>query len=197
VTVEELEPGLWRWTALHPDWKEEADWEPDVGCVYAELPEATVLIDPLVPLAAEDRERFLEALDRDVERRGLPLVLLLTCEWHRRSTDELVERYGATVGELPAGVLALPFEVAAETMYWLPAFSTLVPGDALVGDGAGGLRVCPDSWLDGEDAPGRLRQDLRALLDLPVERILVSHGEPVREGASAALVRALEDDARL
>jgi hypothetical protein len=193
VTVEELEPGLWRWQALHPDWRESADWEPDVGCVYAELPDATVLIDPLVPFAVEDRARFLEALDHDVERRAVPLSLLLTCEWHRRSTDELVERYGATVGELPDGVLALPFEIASETMYWLPAFGTLVPGDALLGDGAGGLRVCPDAWLEGAEAPALLRRDLRALLDLPVERVLVSHGDPVREGGRAALARALDE----
>src|SRR5438128_1127857 len=54
--------GLWRWTAFHPEWKE------DVGCVYYASSEAVVLIDPLVPQEAE--ERFWNALDRDVERAG-------------------------------------------------------------------------------------------------------------------------------
>jgi glyoxylase-like metal-dependent hydrolase (beta-lactamase superfamily II) len=191
VTVDEVAPGLWRWTAPHPEWKEGDDWERDVGCVYYEAPDATVLVDPLVP-GDEERGRFYEALDRDVERRGLPVAVLLTCEWHRRSTDDLVERYGAEVGALPREVLALPFEVAEETMYWLPEHAALVTGDVLLGDG-GGLRICPDSWLDG-DAPGVLRQDLRALLDLPIERVLVSHGAPVLADGRAALVRALADD---
>ena len=105
MNVTQLAPGLWRWTAPHPDWKEGDDWERDVGCVYYEAGEATVLIDPLVP---EERELFFEALDRDVARRGLPLTILLTCVWHERSRDELTERYGA--GDTrPAGVEAFEF----------------------------------------------------------------------------------------
>jgi hypothetical protein len=148
-----------------------------------------VLIDPLVP-DGEERERFHRALDRDVERRGLPVVVLLTCEWHRRSADEVAARYGASIGRLPEGVVAVPFELVAETMYWIPAEGTLVPGDSLMGDGDGGLRICPDTWLQG-DAPERLRVALRALLDLPVERVLVSHGAPVLADVRAALERAL------
>ena len=83
MEVSELGPGLWRWTASHPDWHADADWERDVGCVYYESPAATVLIDPLIP---PERQRFLDALDRDVERRGLPVSILLTCAWHSRSS---------------------------------------------------------------------------------------------------------------
>jgi hypothetical protein len=36
-----------------------------------------------------------------------------------------------------------------------------------------------------------LRERLRFLLDLPIEAILVSHGEPVLDDAHAALTRAL------
>src|SRR6266567_1702742 len=98
--------GLWRWTAPHPNWEnwpEHDELSPDVGCVYYEADDATVLIDPLVP--GEEEERFFGHLDADVERRGLPVVILLTCAWHRRSASELAERYGARVGgELPDGV---------------------------------------------------------------------------------------------
>ena len=55
MNVSELAPGLWRWTALHPDWKEGEGWEQEVGCVYYEAADATVLIDPLVPA---EQERF-------------------------------------------------------------------------------------------------------------------------------------------
>jgi len=187
MKVVELAPGLWRWTGAHPDWNEGADWEQEVGCVYYEAPGATVLIDPLVP---PERDRFFDALDRDVERRGLPVSILLTCAWHGRSSDELAECYGASRDSSVAGVVALAFPVAEETMYWLPDHRTLVTGDSLMGDSAGGITVCPDTWLEG-DAPQVLRQELRSLLELPVERVLVSHGEPVLEGGRAALEHAL------
>jgi glyoxylase-like metal-dependent hydrolase (beta-lactamase superfamily II) len=189
VIVTELAPGLWRWTAPHPNWKDGADWEQNVGCVYYEAADATVLIDPLVP---EERERFLEALDRDVERRGLPVAILLTCAWHGRSAGELTERYGAARDGSVENVVAVPFPIAEETMYWLPDHGTLVTGDSLMGDGSGGITVCPDTWLEG-DAPEVLRRELHTLLDLPVNRVLVSHGEPVLADGRAALERALGD----
>ena len=98
--------GLWRWTAPHPNWENWPDHEREpreVGCVYYEAEDATVLIDPLVPAGEEDD--FFRHLDADVERRGLPVVILLTAEWHRRSADELAARYDARIGGAPpAGV---------------------------------------------------------------------------------------------
>jgi glyoxylase-like metal-dependent hydrolase (beta-lactamase superfamily II) len=191
MDVDQLAPGLWRWTAPHPDWTEGDDWEREVGCVYYEAPEATVLIDPLVPPAA-DRDRFFEALDRDVERRGLAVAIVLTCEWHGRSAQELAERYGAT-GEARRGLEAHELPEIEERVWWIPEHGALVPGDVLLGDGAGGLRVCPDSWLGERSSHESIRAALHPLLDLPVERVLVSHGEPVLEGGRHALERALRD----
>jgi hypothetical protein len=186
MTVTELAPGLWRWTAPHPDWKDGAGWEQEVGCIYYEAPDATVLFDPLVP---PEREPFFEALDRDVERRGLPLTILLTCTWHERSAAELAERYGA--GDVPpAGVESFPLPEIEETVWWLPEHAALVPGDVLLG-APEGVRVCPDSWLGEHSSPASIRGALRPLLDLPVERILVSHGEPVLERGREALEGAL------
>ena len=188
MTVTEVAPGLWRWTAPHPEWQEGQGWEQEVGCVYYEAAGATVLIDPLVPVEAE-RERFFEALDRDVDRRGAPVTILLTCTWHERSAAELAERYGAGDSP-PAGVEAFVVPAIEETLWWLPEHAALVAGDVLLG-APDGIRMCPDSWLAGQASPASIRDALRPLLDLPVERILVSHGEPVLEGGLAALQRAL------
>ena len=194
MQVEQLAPGLWRWLAPHPGWEPNpepgspADWPRDVGCVYYEAPEAVVLIDPLVP---PERAAFLEALDRDVERLGLPVAILLTVSWHERSAGELATRYDAG-REAPSGVVALHVERAQETLYWLPEPATLVSGDVLIGADGGGVRVCPDSWLPNGTGSPEVRAALRTLLDLPLERILVSHGEPVLADAPAALLAALE-----
>jgi glyoxylase-like metal-dependent hydrolase (beta-lactamase superfamily II) len=189
VDVLEIEPGLWRWTAPHPEWNEAADWERDVGCVYYEAPGATVLIDPLVP-EGDDRDRFYEALDRDVERRGLPVAVLLTCEWHARSAEEIAQRYG-TSAEGREGLEAHELPEVEERIWWIPEHGALVPGDVLLGDREDGLRVCPDSWLGGSSTHESIRAALRPLLELPVERVLVSHGAPVLADGRAALERAL------
>src|SRR5256885_952836 len=96
---------------------------------------------------------------------------------------------------MPAGVDALAFGDFQATMYWLPGPAALVPGDLLIGDGEGGVRMCPESWLHGY-LPGdrrgaELRDALRPLLELPVEHVLASHGSPVLGGGHAALERAL------
>ena len=186
VETMEIAPGLWRWTAPHPDWKKGDDWDQAVGCVYYEAQAATVLVDPLVP---PERDRFLEALDRDVERRGLPVSVLITVPWHARSAAELAGRYGKG-DAAPAGVEPFPLPEIEETLWWLPEHGALVAGDALLG-APGGVRVCPDSWLDERSSPLSIRETLRPLLDLPIERVLVSHGEPVLEDGRAALERAL------
>src|SRR5262249_23249473 len=77
--------GLWRWTGFHPEWKEQ------VGCVYYASPEAVVLLDPPVPQGAE--ERFWSALDRDVQRAGVPVHVLVSVHWHTRSARAIVKRY--------------------------------------------------------------------------------------------------------
>lgn len=195
--MEELAPGLHRWTARHPDWEpgaepgSPADWPPEVGSVAYEAPDALVLIDPLVADWAP--------LDALVERCGRPVVVLTTMRFHGRSRDEVAERYGAelrthTAGP-PAGVRRIPIEGMDESMVHLEAPRALIPGDRLLGD-AGGLRLCPESWLgyiDRSAPPGHaaLRAALAPLLELDVELVLTSHGEPVRNDGAAALRAAL------
>ena len=192
MRVQEVASGLWRWTGLHPEWQPSdarppQGWDQEVGCVYYEAADAVVLVDPLAP--PEDEERFWAALDRDVERAGKPVRILLTVAWHGRSAEAVAERYGAvTEGSLPAGVEAYAAPAGEETVYRLPEHGALVFGDVVLG-ADGGVRLCPESWLTGTRA--RLKEELRPLLELPVERLLVSHGEPVLEDGRAALALAL------
>jgi hypothetical protein len=186
MRVDEVAAGLWCWTGEHPDWTPESDWPQEVGCVYFEAPDAVLLLDPLIP--PEDRVRFLEALDRDVERAAKPVAVLLTTESHTRSRDELVERYGAETGTSPEGVERRDTTWYGEVLYWLAEPRAIVTGDAVLGGGEAGVRLA-DEWL-GEDRE-RVRGALLPLLELPVERVLVTHGEPVLEGGHDALVRAL------
>ena len=194
MEVTRVADGLWRWTAPHPEWKAGGGWDRDVGCVYCETGDAVVLVDPLVPDDPDDRTRFLEALDRDVARVGDPVVVLLTCTWHERSGAELADRYGGRVvaggdGALPPGVRLLDVPSGPELLVWLEDHASLVPGDVLLGTDAG-IDLCPASWLESRSR-SELVRELRPALDLPVERVLISHGPPVLEGGRDALARLL------
>lgn len=217
MEIEQIRPRLWRWTATHPDWSPESGgsdgWESEVSCHALVEEDALVLIDPLVP--ADDEERFWHALDSDVEHHGPPQILL-TVYWHARSAQTIFDRYpGARVwvpevatekarerveftdtfasgDTLPGGVE--PWEshdTTGEVLLWIPSQRALAAGDILLGTPEGGVRVCPDSWLAEGVAPADVRDALRTLLDLPIELLLLGHGEPVRENAHAALDEAL------
>lgn len=168
-----------------------------MGCVLAHVDERAVFVDPLLP---GDETAFWARYDEAVGDR--PVHVLTTIRFHGRSREAIAERYGGEVvtslRRLPSSVEALRFRAADETMFWLPAHGALVPGDRIIGDEPEGVRLCPDSWLTYLTPPltqRDLRALLRPLLDLPVERILVSHGAPVLSGGAAAL-RALLSDAR-
>ena len=69
------------------------------------------------------------------------------------------------------------------------AHRALVLGDLVIGR-EGGLRL-PRTWIGEEHYPAVV-ESLRPLLDLPVERVLVTHGEPVLEAGREALAAALD-----
>ena len=89
MAAQEIQAGLFRWTAPHPDWTSESDWDQMVGSVLYDLPEIVVLIDPLLP--SDGREEFLGWLDGVVGSR--PVTVLTTIRWHRRDREQLAERY--------------------------------------------------------------------------------------------------------
>jgi hypothetical protein len=209
MEVTRIADRLWRWSTYYGEWRDE------VGSVYVEADDAIVLIDPLVPEERDEAERFWRALDRDVERAGAPVHVLVTVFWHVRSAAEVVRRYrgrlhaasrarapierraGLTSAvfrpgdPLPGGVEALPSGRATEVVFWLAAHAAVVPGDVLLGDAGGGVRLCPESWLPSGVGHAELRTALAPLLELPVERVLVSHGAPVLGDGQDALAKAL------
>lgn len=200
MSAVELAGGLMRWTAPHPEWKWDArpgsssDWDQMVGSVLYELPETVVLFDPLLP--EEDREGFLARLDERIA--GRPVSILTTIRWHRRDRELLAERYRANGtgawNAVPKGVVPRPLRGAGETVYWLPGASALIFGDRLIAAGPGEVELCPESWLEDVtvDRAGLARL-MAPLLELPVELLVISHGEPVLHDGRAALARALHE----
>lgn len=223
-----LAEGLWRWVAPHPAWTSDTaganNWERLVGCIYYEGSDALVLIDPLVPPAGTpDEQRFWTALDRDVERVGLPVVVLVGNVYHGRSADSIDGRYGrdrSTSIHVHADARdrvacsatssfqhgdTLPGDIRAhriagldvgETAFWIPTHRALVFADAIIGAGAGSVRVAPRSWgAGGEEADAvyasEFRGSIERLVDLDPLMLLPSHGDPVLEAGAAALAEAV------
>jgi hypothetical protein len=223
VTVlEQLVPGLWTWTADHPDWEgPESNWDAAVRGYLAFADDATLLVDPPLeppehPAGAQGRSE-LGAL---VHKRGRPVAIFVTIPWHLRSSAELVELFDATAyshpklgprlakagewrelrpgGSYPGGVAAHPIgnPRTRETPLFLSSHRALVVGDTIVearGTGA------PRLWAAVDPKPGsrvwyekRYVPSFRPLLELPVKHLLLTHGRPVLDRGHDALREALE-----
>ena len=78
-------------------------------------------------------------------------------------------------GDWPFGITAHAGREDNDLVLWLPTVSTVVAGDSLAdfGDGL-------DIQLGGRTHVTRddVRRRLRPLLDLPIELVLLAHGEP-------------------
>jgi glyoxylase-like metal-dependent hydrolase (beta-lactamase superfamily II) len=193
-------PGLWLWRVEHPDWRPGVGWPQQVTSVCVESGGEVALLDPLAP--ADDAAGIWARLDA----RPPTLVVVLKPD-HVRDVDRFVGRYGARAfgphlfwrgdipetdlegiepgSELPGGLIALyDGRGRSETPLWLPEQRALVFADALTAPD-GQLRVWSTPWHEERALPA-----LRALLELPFERVIVSHGEPVHD--RAAYEQALE-----
>jgi glyoxylase-like metal-dependent hydrolase (beta-lactamase superfamily II) len=185
--VEELAPGLWHWKAAHPEWSPKDGgpngWEQDVSSYAWDAGETLLLFDPQSPPQLVDELAS-----------GKRVAVALTCSWHSRSSGALRERLGATVWAPGAGVDppdgVEPFGAAGdgEAALWVPGLGAVVFGDALLVRER--LEV-PLAWLPEGQSVADVRGRLAPLLELPVERVLVTHGDPVREDGAGALRTAL------
>ena len=177
--MEELHPGLWFWTAPHPEWTPSDGgpdgWPQEVSCYAVALGGSLVLIDPLSPPG-------------DLGERATAVVV--TCPAHSRDSAGLGLPVHAPGDGLPAGIEAHPSPDPADRVLWIPEHRALVFGDSLIDRGQG-LEI-PASWAE----PGFTREEwaatLRPLLELPVELALPTHGPPADR---AALEHALAPEA--
>jgi glyoxylase-like metal-dependent hydrolase (beta-lactamase superfamily II) len=200
VELRDVGPGLWIWRLVHPHWKPGQGWEPVVASTYVESRGEILVLDPLAPPAGA--AEFWHRLDA----RPPTAVVVLKPD-HVRDVDVFARRYGARAfgprlffrydvpqtelqwiepgSQLPGGIVALyDGRGRNETPLWLPEQRALVFADALTAPG-GELRVWASPCHQERALPA-----LRALLALPFEHVIVSHGEPVH--TRAAFERALE-----
>jgi glyoxylase-like metal-dependent hydrolase (beta-lactamase superfamily II) len=152
-----------------------------------------ILIDPLAP--PPDASDVWGRIDANP-----PTVVLVLKPDHVRDVDLFARRYGARAfgprlfwrhdiprtelvpidpgSELPGGLVALyDGRGRNETPVWLPEQRALVFADALTAPD-GQLRVWRTPWHQVRTLPA-----LRALLELPFEHVVVSHGDPVHDRA--------------
>jgi hypothetical protein len=199
VEIRDVTDGVAIWRLEHPDWAAHVEWPPHVTCTRVESGGQVVLIDPI----DADDDDFRQWID---DRP--PTVVAILKPDHVRDVDVFAERYGAPAFgprlffrddiprtalepifagygfELPGGLVPLyDGRSREETPLWVPERRTLVFADALTAPD-GELRVWHTPWHEQAVLPA-----LRALLDLPFEHVIVSHGEPVHD--RAAFERAL------
>jgi hypothetical protein len=198
--VVDLAPGLWIWRLSYPDWHERAGWPEVVTSTCVESGGEVAVLDALAPPEGSEVWSRLDAQP--------PTMAVVLKPDHVRDVDLIVRRYGARAfgpwlferqnipqtelepiepgSELPGGLRALyDGRGRNETPLWLPEQRTLVFADALIG-AEDGLLIWDTPHLE------RARAALRELLELPFERVIVAHGEPVHD--RAAYERALDLD---
>jgi glyoxylase-like metal-dependent hydrolase (beta-lactamase superfamily II) len=191
--LRDVADGLWLLRIEHPSWSPESDWEPVVTSTCVAAGGEIALLDPLAP--PEEAADVWKRLDANP-----PTIVVVLKPDHVRDVDLFVRRYGARAfgpslfwphdvpetelepiepgTELPGGLVALyDGRGRNETPLWLPEQRTIVFADALTAPG-GELRVWATPWHEERSLPA-----LRALLELPFERVVVSHGEPVHDRA--------------
>jgi glyoxylase-like metal-dependent hydrolase (beta-lactamase superfamily II) len=215
--VDEVVAGVWHWEAPHPEW----------AGVENEALRARLAAMPVSPneaargvvssYAIDDGERLLLfdplAVPRELEELAATRepVVVLTCPWHERDAERLVERLGAPVftpapdegspdvawlgsdarlyaagDRLPIGVEAFPGRLPNDLVLWIESRRAVLAGDTLVDLGPG-LEI-PVEWLPGDVTREQVADGLRPLLRLPVDVVLATHGGPADR---PALARAL------
>jgi hypothetical protein len=211
----EIAPGIWRWTARHPDWHP-GEFGAEVAAYAIEAGDDLLLIDPIVP---DDDAAPLAVLDGLA--KGRTTSSLITIGYHVRSAEQLAERYGGRIygphtcakrltkenlltdfapdTPGPAGTRAFGIgrPRRSERPIWIPSHKALAFGDALVSNPQGELRIWVQDPVDDKIRSfyrDRFGPTLDPLLELPVERVLVTHGEAITTGGAQALREAVESE---
>jgi hypothetical protein len=197
--MEEVLPGVWHWSAEHPN-------------IHAHVsshwvPASRVLIDPLLP-PDEGIQPF---------RREPPDRVLLSNRHHLRHAERFAEEFGCVIEcsepglhEFEGGPQVLGFEFGDEVAPGIEALevdaicpdeSALLIRDAgalLIADGIvrhdGEMRFVSDGLLgdDPEGVKAGLRSAYTRLLDRDFDNLLFAHGEPLVGGGKEALSRFVQ-----
>jgi len=198
--VTDVAPGLWLWQVQYVDWGPGDGWDGKVASTCVESGGEIVLLDPVAP--TQEGSELWSRLDT---RR--PTLIVILKPDHVRDVDFFVGRYGTRAfgpefyrpddvpvtelepilpgDTLPGGLVTLyDGRGRNETPIWLPEHRTIVFADALTAP-EGELLVWWTPWHQERALPA-----LRAMLELPFERVIVSHGKPVHD--RKAYERALE-----
>jgi hypothetical protein len=202
MTMEQVLPDVFHWTARHPNIRT------TVHSFYVGGPTRAV-IDPMIP-----DEGGLDALRFD---EG-PRVVLLTCRHHYRASGAFAERFGVPVRANEAGLHEFDgterrvegFAPGDEVAPDLVAIQqgAIAPDDTVLhlrrGHGAlffadglinhGELAYVLDQLLgdDPEADKKRMTAALARLLDLDFDHLLFAHGTPLIGGGKAALTAFVE-----
>jgi glyoxylase-like metal-dependent hydrolase (beta-lactamase superfamily II) len=208
--LDEIAPGLWQWTLSR-------NGLPPTMTAYAlREGENTILVDPIVARAPESLPSALDAVVRGRVR------ILVTTPFHVRGSEVLRRRwrdrhevtifgheYCATrlddrsafrplVGgeSLEGGIRAhaIGRPRRAEIPFEIPSHRAVAFGDTVLGVD-GDLRVWPRQRADARGRAAyeqRLRPTLEPLAQLDIERVLVTHGEPVLRDGARELAASLE-----
>jgi hypothetical protein len=181
------------WFSPHPDWEPGEDWPQEVPVVRYETDDEIALIDPFLPP------------DDSFDPGGKRVRVLLTQGAHYRGTADFVGRYDASVwapprarwrkrpnpattDELPSGVEAIELDgEPQQVVFFIREHATLVSGDVLSGTG-GRLHVFVD-----EADPVRLLPALDGLADLPIERVIIPHGELILSDGATRIRTAVAE----
>jgi hypothetical protein len=196
--MEELLPGIWHWTATHPNTGSEVS-------SYWVRP-SRALIDALLP--DEGTEHF---------EAEPPERVLLSNRHHLRHAERFADEFGCVIEcskpglhEFENGPEVQGFDFGEEVAPGIEALevgaictdeSALLIRDAgalAIADGIrhydGEMGFFPD-WLLGDDpesVKAGLRESYAGLLDLDFDNLLFAHGDPLIGGGKEALRRFAE-----
>jgi hypothetical protein len=208
--MNEIAPGLHRWTARHPDWHP-GGFGAEVASYALVDGKTLVLIDPLL---LPDREALLD----DLARHASDTYIFITIGYHVRSAAALAQRYDATIhgpaqaGKRlgptkaftllepgtpgPAGVTAhtIGKPRRGETPLHFPSHDALAFGDALVTTPEGDLRMWCQEPVTAARAGfyrDRFAPTLEPLAALQPRHVLPTHGAPHLDHGARALTTAI------
>jgi len=162
-------------------------------------PSGNLVIDPVRPepddlehLMSEGVARILitnrnhsRAANEVRDATGAPTAIHPLDAEHARAQGCVVEdplTYGEVIG--PLVVNPAPGKSPGEVAFYWPGHRVLIVGDVVIGNPPGRCSLLPEAKLDD---PPRLRESLRALLDLDFDCLLVGDGTPILSGAKAQL----------